>query len=173
MKSITLNRYWQGMGTPMYPPGVYDESTMSVERMTYLVQNGHADWRPDSDTPSGIRNPAERAILQKIADGDQSEWTSPPSDGQSFKQARAAQQEDAKTRLRAMDVGADGNGDHDGEDAETDDPPPDAGSASDDADYQTMTKGQLFNIAAAGGLELSDRLSKQAIIDALIAHGKE
>jgi hypothetical protein len=171
VKSITLNRYWQGMGTPMYPPGVYDESTMSVERMTYLVQNGHADWRPDSDTPSGIRNPAEHAILQKIADGDQSEWTSPPSDGQSFKQARAAQQEDAKKRLREMDIGADG--DRNSEDDETNDLAPEAEPASDDADYQAMSKGQLLNIATAGGLELSDRLNKQAIIDALIAHGKK
>jgi hypothetical protein len=61
---------------------------------------------------------------------------------------------------RPEDLGADG--DRDGEDA-----------ATDDADYQSMTKGQLLNIAAAGGLELSERLNKQAIIDALIAHGKK
>lgn len=53
------------------------------------------------------------------------------------------------------------DGDRDGEDA-----------TADDADYQAMTKGQLLNIAAAGGLELSDRLGKRAIIDALIAHAK-
>lgn len=45
--------------------------------------------------------------------------------------------------------------------------------SGDDADYQAMTKGQLLNIAAAGGIELSERLTKQAIIDALIAHGKK
>jgi hypothetical protein len=46
-------------------------------------------------------------------------------------------------------------------------------TGTDDADYQAMTKGQLLNIATAGGLELSDRLTKQAIIDELIAHGKK
>lgn len=66
-------------------------------------------------------------------------------------------------------------------DDESEDVPPDGAdgdrdeedASGDDADYQAMTKGQLLNIAAAGGLELSERISKQAIIDALIAHGKQ
>jgi hypothetical protein len=66
------------------------------------------------------------------------------------------------------DLGADG--DRDAEDADLDASLPDA---PDDADLQAMTKGQLLNIARAGGIELSDRLNKQAIIDELIAHGKK
>ena len=65
----------------------------------------------------------------------------------------------------------DTEGDDESESAEGDRDEADA--SVDDADYQAMTKGQLFNIAAAGGLELSERLNKQAIIDALIAHGKK
>lgn len=57
MKSITLNRYWQGVGTPNYAPGIYDETQMDSERMVYLVNNGHAEWRPDYE--DGDRDTAD------------------------------------------------------------------------------------------------------------------
>lgn len=62
------------------------------------------------------------------------------------------------------------DGDRDTEDADI---PPADDRDEDDSDYQAMTKGQLLNIASAGGLELSERLSKQAMIDELIAYGKK
>lgn len=92
MKSITLNRYWQGMGTPNYAPGVYDESLMTIDRMTYLVTNGHATWRPDYDDADRDAEDAEsvikeRELLRRVADGDREEWTLPPDETLTFKDA--------------------------------------------------------------------------------------